>query len=481
MGSIPTYSRQIKNNGDKMNKHLLRNLPKIDELLNNQLIADFLVILPRDVVTKTARKVVDEKRAAILENDNSYTEDSFDLDVIVEEVVADLRRLKTKSLRRVINGSGVVLHTNLGRANLNSAAVEAVADVATHYSTLEYDPREGRRGSRHDHVEKIIRETTGAEAAMVVNNNAAATMLCLAALGRGKEVIISRGELVEIGGSFRVPEIMEESGAKLVEVGTTNKTRLSDYENRINEETGALMKVHTSNYKIIGFTEDVSIRDLKKLGEKHNLPMIYDMGSGLMINLSPYGINEPTVKDALKEGADVILFSGDKLLGGPQGGIIAGKKSLIDKMKSHPLARVLRVDKMTLAAMEATFKAYYDEDKAKDEVPVLSMLTRSTEEMSEYAKKLKHLIECKQAGYSITIDRENGLVGGGSAPTSYIENIILQIQHKLLTAQEIAVMLRQGEVPIVTRIQEDKVIIDMRTLMEEDLPIIADRLEEILV
>lgn len=462
-----------------MDSNLLRKLPRIDDLLNAQQIQDFSQELPREVIAGAVRAAVEKRREAILAGDVSCDESCVAFEAVVEEVVTALNFLKIKSLRRVINGTGVVLHTNLGRANLSTKAKEAVAEVANHYSTLEYDPKEGKRGSRHSHVEKIIKEITGAEAAMVVNNNAAATMLCLAALGRGREIIISRGELVEIGGSFRVPEMMTESGAHLVEVGTTNKTRINDYERAITEETGALMKVHTSNYKIIGFTEDVSISQLKELGDKYDLPVIYDMGSGLMTDLSAYGIEEPTVKAGLAEGADVILFSGDKLLGGPQGGILAGKKKYIDMMKSHPLARVLRVDKMTLAAMEATFKAYYDEESAKQEIPVLAMLTRTEEQMKKNADRLKRLIDGKKAGYAVKRDCDKGMVGGGSAPSSYLDNIVLKLYHDKYSAQELATRLRNDKLPVVARIRDDELIIDMRTVMEDELVLIAERLEEI--
>ena len=339
-----------------MNSKLLRKLPKVDELLMNEKVMEASSGLLREQVVDVIRTVIETVRREILGSDEALDESYVSYDMVVDKVIQAVRNSHVKSLRRVINGTGVVLHTNLGRAKLSKSAMDAVAEVADKYSTLEYDPVKGGRGSRHVHVEKIIEKITGAEAAMVVNNNAAATMICLAAMGRGKEMVISRGELVEIGGSFRIPEIMEESGAHLAEVGTTNKVKLSDYKNKINENTGALMKVHTSNYKIIGFTEEVPLKELVKLGREENLPVIYDMGSGLMINLRDYGIEEPTVREAMADGADIILFSGDKLLGGPQGGVIIGKKKHIDMMKSHPLARILRVDKMTLSAMEETFK-----------------------------------------------------------------------------------------------------------------------------
>ena len=334
-------------------RELLRKIPKIDEVLQDERLFFFTESTPRAVIVDSAREVIDELRKDILEGRRSQVGTK---ETLMTEIVARITGKKKKSLRRVINATGVVLHTNLGRANLSDKACESIMDVARNYTNLEYDVKRGSRGSRHDHVEKILTKITGAEAAMVVNNNAAATMLCLSALAKDKEVIVSRGELVEIGGSFRVPEIMEQSGARLMDVGTTNKTKPSDYLNAYHEgETGALMKVHTSNYRILGFTQEVELPEMVELGKKLNLPVIYDMGSGLMADLTDCGVDEPTVLDALKTGIDVILFSGDKLLGGPQGGIIAGKKEYIDKMKAHPLARAFRVDKMTLAAMEATF------------------------------------------------------------------------------------------------------------------------------
>lgn len=329
-------------------------------------------------------------------------------------------RQEEKSLRRVINATGVVLHTNLGRANLSDKACESIMDVARNYTNLEYDVKRGSRGSRHDHVEKILTKITGAEAAMVVNNNAAATMLCLSALAKDKEVIVSRGELVEIGGSFRVPEIMEQSGAKLMDVGTTNKTKPSDYLNAYHEgETGALMKVHTSNYRILGFTQEVELPEMVELGKKLNLPVIYDMGSGLMADLTDYGVDEPTVLDALRTGIDVILFSGDKLLGGPQGGIIAGKKEFIDKMKAHPLARAFRVDKMTLAAMEATFFEYSDIRQARRTIPVLNMITTPAGELKCRAERLAGDIRSAVHNFTVEVEACKDQVGEAPRPPCY--------------------------------------------------------------
>lgn len=462
-----------------MNSKLLRKLPKVDELLMDERVAEASCNLLREQVVDVIRTVIETVRREILGSDEALDESYVSYDMVADKVIQAVRNSHVKSLRRVINGTGVVLHTNLGRAKLSKSAMEAVAEVADKYSTLEYDPAKGGRGSRHVHVEKVIEKITGAEAAMVVNNNAAATTICLAAMGRGKEMIISRGELVEIGGSFRIPEIMEESGAHLAEVGTTNKVKLSDYKNKINENTGAIMKVHTSNYKIIGFTEEVPLKELVKLGREENLPVIYDMGSGLMINLRDYGIEEPTVREAMADGADIILFSGDKLLGGPQGGVIIGKKKYIDMMKSHPLARILRVDKMTLSAMEATFKEYYDDENAKEKIPVLSMLTRSEEKLKTDAEKLLEMIKKEAPALDAKVEATEDVVGGGSAPATVLKGYSVSVQWNEASSQEIERRLRMDALPIIVRINHDKVLFDVRTIAEDEYRIIADRLKRI--
>ncbi|MBR3375440.1 MAG: L-seryl-tRNA(Sec) selenium transferase, partial [Firmicutes bacterium] len=446
-----------------MKQELLRLLPKIDDLLMDGWISSLIGRVPREIVVDAVRDEVETLRSGIL--DGSITEASqMGLENISDRITEKVNKLEIKSLRPVINATGVVLHTNLGRANLSEKALAQVISVANNYSTLEYDPEKGARGSRHSHVEDIIKKITGAEAAMAVNNNAAATMLVMAAIGRGREMIVSRGELVEIGGSFRIPDIMKESGAVLVEVGTTNKTRIGDYESQINENTAALLKVHTSNYRVIGFTEDASLRELRELGDKYGLPVIYDMGSGLMTDLSEWGIHEPVVKEGLKDGADVILFSGDKLLGGPQAGIIAGKKEYIDKMKSHPLARVVRVDKMTIAALEATLSEYADRERALKEIPVLRMLTRSREDLQSDCLLLKGMLddikdpEDGSAAFSVKVIEDDGVVGGGSAPDSRLQNMVLAVDHGKFSPDRIEEALRKGEPPVIARIKNDSVI-----------------------
>lgn len=452
-------------------RELLRKIPKIDEVLQDERLFFFTESTPRAVIVDSVREVIDELRKDILEGRRSQVGTK---ETLMTEIVARITGKKKKSLRRVINATGVVLHTNLGRANLSDKACESIMDVARNYTNLEYDVKRGSRGSRHDHVEKILTKITGAEAAMVVNNNAAATMLCLSALAKDKEVIVSRGELVEIGGSFRVPEIMEQSGARLMDVGTTNKTKPSDYLNAYHEgETGALMKVHTSNYRILGFTQEVELPEMVELGKKLNLPVIYDMGSGLMADLTDCGVDEPTVLDALKTGIDVILFSGDKLLGGPQGGIIAGKKEYIDKMKAHPLARAFRVDKMTLAAMEATFFEYSDIRQARKTIPVLNMITTPAAELKDKAERLAGEIRRTTNNFTVEVEACKDQVGGGSAPTVLLDGYAVAVQGRTLAPEKIERLLRKEEIPIIIRITHNQVYLDVRTIREDEFEYIV--------
>ena len=451
---------------------ILRRIPKIDEVLQNQRLVLFYGTTPRSVIVESVRETIDNLRKEIL---SGNTEGLDNEEALMDEIVDSIIAKKKKTLRRVINATGVVLHTNLGRAQLSKAAAQAVMDIADNYSTLEYDLKKGTRGSRQDIVENIVKKVTGAEAAMVVNNNAAATMIVLASMARGKEVVVSRGELVEIGGSFRIPEVMSESGAILREVGATNKTKVSDYERAYDPElTAAFMKVHTSNFRIIGFTEDVSLPDMVALGREKGVPVIYDMGNGLMVDLQKYGVNEPTVMDALKADPDVILFSGDKLLGGPQGGIIIGKKKYIDQMKKHPLARAFRVDKMTLAALEATFYQYLDMDKAMKEIPTLAMISASREELQDKAADLIRALQEKAPEYEYDTEAVTDQVGGGSAPANYLEGIAVSIRNTGLTAEQMERRLRKAEVPVIARISHEHILLDVRCIKEEEYALVAE-------
>lgn len=451
------------------NQELLRKLPKIDEMLQDEHLIFFTEIMPRQVVVETLREVIDMVRREIIDGRREEIPAVEELAGLVKQRVFEEQG---KSLRRVINATGVVLHTNLGRANLSRRACESVLEAAGYYSNLEYDIKKGSRGSRYDHVEQLIRKITGAQAAMVVNNNAAATMLCLSALARGKEVITSRGELVEIGGSFRIPEIMEESGAHLLEVGATNKTKPADYRKAFHGEmTGAFLKVHTSNYKIVGFTQEVSIRELAALrdeSEEFSVPVIYDMGSGLMTDLSGCGIGEPTVTEALKEGADVVLFSGDKLLGGPQCGVVIGKKEYVDRMKSHPMARAFRVDKMTLAALEATFFEYQDSKRAMREIPVLRMITETGIRLKEKAEKLCGQLSEAAPSLEFMVEPCRDQVGGGSAPLVMLEGYAVTVSGEDFNAERSERLLRKEELPIIARVARDKLWLSVRTIEETE-------------
>ena len=451
------------------NQELLRKLPKIDEMLQDEHLIFFTEIMPRQVVVETLREVIDMVRREIIDGRREEIPAVEELAGLVKQRVFEEQG---KSLRRVINATGVVLHTKLGRAKLSRRACERVLEAAGYYSNLEYDIKKGSRGSRHDHVEQLIRKITGAQAAMVVNNNAAATMLCLSALARGKEVITSRGELVEIGGSFRIPEIMEESGAHLLEVGATNKTKPADYRKAFHGEmTGAFLKVHTSNYKIVGFTQEVSIRELAALrdeSEEFSVPVIYDMGSGLMTDLSGCGIGEPTVTEALKEGADVVLFSGDKLLGGPQCGVVIGKKEYVDRMKSHPMARAFRVDKMTLAALEATFFEYQDSKRAMREIPVLRMITETGIRLKEKAEKLCGQLSEAAPSLEFMVEPCRDQVGGGSAPLVMLEGYAVTVSGEDFNAERSERLLRKEELPIIARVARDKLWLSVRTIEETE-------------
>lgn len=455
--------------GDR--QELLRGIPKVDEMLQDERLLFFVGTAPRTLIVDALREVTEQVRKEILEGKRAS---AMSREELFEQVQFLVMQRQKRSLRRVINATGVALHTNLGRAGLSRKICESVAEAAFSYSNLEYDIKKGTRGSRHDHVEQLVKKITGAEAAMVVNNNAAATMLCLSALARGKEVIVSRGELVEIGGSFRIPDIMEESGARLIEVGTTNKTKPSDYERAFHEgETGAFLKVHTSNYRIVGFTQEVSVKELCEMKTYGHVPVIYDMGSGLMVDLAGFGIDEPTVIDALKDGADVVLFSGDKLLGGPQGGIIIGKKEYVDQMKSHPLARAFRVDKMTLAAMEATFFEYLDMEGALKEIPTLRMITMGQEELRDKAERLKCCL--KDAGQDIvfTVEVCEDQVGGGSAPTAVLPGYAVTVSGEGFKAERAERMLRKAELPVIARVAHDKLWLSVRTIGEDEFEGVA--------
>ena len=461
---------------------LLSRLPSVDQLLSNEEIINLLKVVPRRVVVDQIRNVLEVYRKKFLQIEE---ESLSPFEIHIEEMISNITNrsydFMRMNLREVINGTGTVLHTNLGRSLLSDTIKEEIWNVASGYSTLEIDVTTGKRGSRYSHVTEIIKFITGAEDALVVNNNAAAVMLALSTIAKNKEVVVSRGELVEIGGSFRVPDVMEQSGAKLVDVGTTNKTHLWDYENAITEDTAAFLKVHTSNYKILGFTESVSIKELVDLGNKNNIPVMEDIGSGVLIDLQKYGLtHEPTVQESISAGADIVTFSGDKLLGGPQAGIIVGRKCYIDKMKKNPLTRAFRVDKLTMAALEATLKIYLDEEKAIKTIPTLKMLTESFFSVKERAKVLYEMILLKELDLEVRMNEDYSEVGGGSLPLERIPTYVVTLKSKNISASKLENRLRKYIIPIFARIQDDRVIIDLRTIKEEQYEIIVQALVEVM-
>lgn len=447
-----------------MNKNSLKKIPKMDQLLNRKEVIEELNETKRIYVIEALREALEEVREAIL----SEKTDGFKEEDILDSFYKNLKSKKSDRLKRVINCTGVVVHTNLGRSILSNKAALKVSEIASSYNNLEYDLKAGSRGERYSHVEEIIKRLTGAEAALVVNNNAAAVMLVLNTVCSGKEAVVSRGQLVEIGGSFRIPEVMKLSGTILREVGTTNRTHIEDYLDAINENTAALLKVHTSNYKILGFTMEPSIEEIVKIGKENNIPVIEDIGSGTLLDMSKFGLpEEPTVIESIKKGIDIVTFSGDKLLGGPQAGIIAGKKDLIDEMKKNQLLRALRVDKMTLGALEATLTEYLEEKDAIDNIPTLKMLTISYENLNKKAINLKRRLS-KIDGLSIKLMDDFSTVGGGSMPLSKIRSRVLSISYDKMSADKLENKLRENNVPIIVRINEGKVIMDMRTVQDRD-------------
>ncbi len=443
---------------------LLRQLPAIDKLLATEILSNLAATQPHALLVDAAQQTVDDLRRQLLDEQAPLPE--LDLQAVAVRTAAKVEQLAKPSLRKVINVTGTLLHTNLGRAPLCEEALQAVRDVSQGYSNLEYDLEAGQRGKRFTHIEELICKLTGGEAATAVNNNAGAVMLCLAALAGGRSALVSRGELIEIGGSFRIPDIMAASGVKLVEVGTTNKTHLKDYASAIGNDTALVLKVHTSNYRILGFTESVSGEELAKLAHENSIPVLEDLGSGLLMDLTPYGLpREPTVREALKTGIDLVTFSGDKLLGGPQAGIIVGKR----EVSKHPMARALRLDKMTLAALEATLKLYLDPQKALQKVPTLQMLSLSEDELQQRCEALLPKVKEVVADMAdCTIIEATATVGGGALPLSELPGRVIALKLKSLSLHELTSRLRSCDPPVVGRVQDEQFLIDPRTLNRDD-------------
>ena len=450
----------------------MRVLPAVDELLRHPQSQGHLRIHSKKLVVESIRRVLERKRQAVLGSANEQEASSVDMSQahLLSAVQEELAAVRRPSLRPVINATGVVLHTNLGRAPLAVGALRNIVDIARGYSNLELELSTGERGSRYSHVEEILCRISGAESALVVNNNAGAVLLALNSLAEGKEVIVSRGQLVEIGGSFRIPDVMRKSGARLVEVGTTNRTHLEDYVRAIGEKTALLLKVHTSNFRILGFTAEASLKELVALGRSRGLPVMEDLGSGCFVDLSPYALEkEPTVQEAIEAGADLVTFSGDKLLGGPQAGIILGKTEYLDLLNKNPLNRALRIDKLTLAGLEATLREYLDGVQGLKSLPVLDMLLCSTQELERRGKRLRRkLIGDVSSLCEVTLKKEISQVGGGALPLQALETIVIALRPLRTSAANLEARLRKGDPPVIARVKEEEVLLDLRTVAETE-------------
>jgi len=456
----------------------------VEELLSKKETLDLLKSHPRTVVKEAIRKGLGRLREELLRKKDLSTFDDrlFSFDHLLPFIRTELDLLVKPRLRRLINATGVVIHTNLGRSPLPPSALDHMIEISRAYSNLEYDLTLGERGDRYSHVEEILCRLSGAESAMAVNNNAGAVLLCLNTLAEGREVIISRGELVEIGGAFRIPDVMKRSGAFLREVGTTNRTHLGDYQKAIGPQTALLLKVHTSNFRVMGFASEVSLAELVQLGGEHHLPVMEDLGSGCFVDLTPYGLEkEPTVQEAIRTGVDLLTFSGDKLLGGPQAGMILGKKDILDSVKSNPLARALRIDKLTLAALESTLLLYLDEKKAMEEIPILRMLGLDRKRLRRRGNLLlRRISEITKKGANFSLREDVSQVGGGALPLQALPTVVLAIKPRHLPVNSLEERLRKGESPIISRISKDELILDMRTVFEEEIPLLAAGIEKAL-
>lgn len=457
---------------------VLRQIPSVNKILQDSVMKNMIADYGEKLVKISINSVLGKIKHNIL---NGSVDNIPNYDDIVNQIKVEVNSRELPSLRKVINGTGIILHTNLGRASLPENVLNQMQRIAGGYSNLEFDLETGKRGSRYAHVASLISKITGAEDAVVVNNNAAAVMLVLSTLASKGDVIISRGELVEIGGSFRVPEIITSTGGNLVEVGTTNKTHLDDYTEKINEETAALLKVHTSNYKVIGFTEGVSTQELYQLAKENNLPLIVDLGSGLLVDLSKYiNYKEPTVQETVKN-SDIVTFSGDKLLGGPQIGVIAGKKKYIDKIKKDQLSRALRVDKLTLSSLEMILREYYlkDEKELLASIPVLKKLTESSDNLEQKAKDLLTILKANDK-LNLKIIEDYSKVGGGSLPGLELPTYLVAIKAEGISVNKLESRLRKIDIPIIGRTIKDYFCLDLRTIEENEYEIIKDGLCRII-
>lgn len=455
---------------DTMGNDLLRKLPSVDRILNSDHSRSLQENAGKSLFLLCLREELDRLRERILNGETLPVDEQSILENVRERVDQE----KNPALCRVINATGIILHTGLGRAVLPPDALAAISTEQKGYSLLEVDRETGDRSMRETEIVRLLKELTGAEAATVVNNNAGATLIALATLAREKEVIVSRGQLVEIGGSFRIPDVMEQSGAKLVEVGTTNKTNIQDYEKAITSETALLLKVHTSNYKIIGFTHTPSLDEMIELGNRHNIKVMDDLGSGALVDLTPYGIlDEPLVQQSVESGAEVITFSGDKLLGGPQAGLIVGKKKSIEAIRRHPLYRALRVDKLNLTALEATLKLYLNPEQLRTTHPTLQMISAPVDEMEKRALELASQLQ-PLADWDVQVGKSTSEIGGGSVPTQGLPTRVVTVKHSSLSPDQVSDRLRKNIPCIFTRVQQDRVLLDVRTLQKGDRKDLVD-------
>ncbi|WP_018125601.1 L-seryl-tRNA(Sec) selenium transferase [Desulfovibrio oxyclinae] len=461
--------------------HLFRHLPSVDAVLTALDDEQDMKELPRPLLRGLVNEFLDvcreEIRSGVIGEESALA-----LGTLIPRIKAYVRTKARPHFRRVLNATGVVVHTNMGRSLLAKEAVDAVVEACAHYSNLEFDLDTGERGSRYSHVEKLLCDITGAEAALVVNNNASAVFIMLETLAKEREVVVSRGQLVEIGGSFRIPDVMSKTGAILHEVGATNRTHVKDYEGAINENTGALMRVHTSNFRLIGFTKEVSLPEMRELGDRYDLPVLEDLGSGSLFRFDGMGlINEPTVQEVVAQGADVVSFSGDKVLGGPQAGIIVGRKRWIDMIKKNPINRAVRIDKMTLAALEATLRLYLDMDKAKSSVPTLNMITMPYKNLRSRANRLAKVLR-EELGDAVTVGVRKGVsrVGGGAFPEQDLDTALVTVQPRELSVPELKKRLLDTEPPLVARIEDDVFCLDPRTLDPKEYRLAAGAIRQAL-
>jgi L-seryl-tRNA(Ser) seleniumtransferase len=461
-----------------MPNELLRQIPKVDEILAHNDWKRLMKTYSEEIAKDAARQYLDELRLDIKEGKVASIPA---VSGIIDETRKKIVALTTPGLKRVINGTGTIIHTSLGRSLLAKAAIDAIVKAASHYSNLEYDLKKGGRGDRYERCAAILRKLTGAENVLVVNNNAGAVFLILNTLAEGKEVIISRGELIEIGGSFRIPDVMKKSGAILKEVGTTNRTYIADYERTISENTGLIMKAHTSNYRIRGFTHEATIEELTALGRKYNVPTFYDAGSGLLYPVRVAGIlDEPLIPQEIAKGLDIVSFSGDKLLGGPQAGIIVGEKTCIGAMKKNPMTRALRPDKFTLAGLESTLLLYLDMEHAKEEIPTLRMMHEDPGILKSRAKRLSGQLKKRCGDITVSAVEVYSEAGGGSFPDVIMPSYGISIKPPTISVENLEERLRNLEIPIIGRIEKEALIIDMRTILKEEETLLVSGLETAL-